>query len=58
MDQGLHSYKLLPLGLKNVGTTYQCLINKLFEPLIGKTMEVSVDDMKVKVRPTSATATI
>jgi len=38
----------MPFGLKNMEATYQCLINKLFEPLIGKTMEVYVDDMIVK----------
>jgi len=31
-----------------VGATYQCLVNKLFEPLIGKTMKVYVDAMIVK----------
>jgi len=39
---------MMPFGLKNAGATYQCLVNKLFEPLIGKTMEVYVDDMLVK----------
>ena len=39
---------MMPFGLKNVGATYQRLVNKLFEPLIGKTMEVYIDDMIVK----------
>ena len=34
--------------LKNVRAAYQCLVNKIFEPLLGKTMEVCVDDMIVK----------
>ena len=38
----------MPCGLKNAGATYQCLVNKLFEPLIGQTMEVYVDDMIMK----------
>ena len=38
----------MPFGLKNTGATYQRLVNKLFEPFIGKTMEVSIDDMIVK----------
>jgi len=45
---GLHDYKIMPFGLKNTRATYQRLVNKLFEPLIGKTMEVYVDDMIVK----------
>jgi len=47
-DRGLHCYKMMPFGLKNARATYQRLINKLFEPLIGKTIEVYVDNMKVK----------
>ena len=35
-------------GLKNVGATYQRLVNKIFEEMIGKTMEVYIDDMLVK----------
>ena len=34
-DCGLHCYKMMPFGLKNAGATYQCLVNKLFKPLIG-----------------------
>ena len=47
-DRGLRCYKMMLFGLKNAGTTYQCLVNKLFNPLIGKTMEAYVDDMIVK----------
>ena len=47
-NHGLHYYTMMPFGLKNVGATYQCLVNKLFEPLIGQTMEVYVDDMIMK----------
>jgi len=38
----------MPFGLKNAGATYQWLVNKLFEPLIGRTMEAYVDDMILK----------
>ena len=48
MNRGLHCYKMMPFGLKNAGATYQRLVNKLFEPLIGKTLEVHVDYMIVK----------
>lgn len=34
--------------LKNLGTTYQRLVNKMFVELIGKTMEIYVDDILVK----------
>ena len=38
----------MPFGLKNVGATYQRLVNRIFADQIGKTMEVYVDDMLVK----------
>ncbi|XP_022892635.1 uncharacterized protein LOC111407412 [Olea europaea var. sylvestris] len=47
-DRGLYCYKVMPFGLKNAGATYQRLVNMMFAELIGKTMEVYVDDMLVK----------
>ena len=47
-DRGLYCYKAIPFGLKNVGATYQKLVNGMFKDLIGKSMEVYVDDMLVK----------
>jgi len=41
-------YKVISFRLKNAGATYQRLVNKLFKPLIGQTMEVYVDNMIVK----------
>ena len=38
----------MPFGLKNAGATYQQLVNKLFKPVIGETMEVYIDEMIVK----------
>ena len=38
----------MPFGLKNAGATYQRLVTKMFKPLLGKTMEVYIDDMLVK----------
>ena len=48
IDYGLHCYRVMPFGLKNVDATYQMFVNKLFKPLIDKTMEVYVDDMTTK----------
>ena len=47
-SQGLYCYKVMPFGLKNVGATYQRLVNKMFDQQIGRNMEVYVDDMLVK----------
>jgi len=38
----------MSFGLKNVRATYQRLVNKVFGLLIGKNMEVYVDDMILK----------
>ena len=38
----------MPFGLKNARATYQRLVTKIFWPLMGKTMEVYIDDMLVK----------
>ena len=34
--------------LKNVGATYQRLMTKIFKPLVGRTVEVYIDDIVVK----------
>ena len=44
----LFCYKVMPLKLKNAGTTYQRLMNKMFAHQIGKNIQVYVDDMLVK----------
>ena len=35
-------------GLKNVGVTYQRLMNKMFAHQIGRNVQVYIDDMLVK----------
>ena len=44
----LYCYNVMSFGLKNGGAAYQWLVNKVFTALIGKTMEVYVDDMITK----------
>ena len=46
--QGTYCYRVMPLWLKNVGATYQRLVNRMFQKHIGATMEVYIDDMLVK----------
>ena len=46
--QGLFCYKVMPFDLKNVGATYQRLVNHMFRPQIERNVEVYVDDMLVK----------
>ena len=49
-SQGLYCYKVMLFGLKNVGATYQRLVNQMFSRQIGRNMEVYVDDMLMKSR--------
>ena len=44
----LYCYNLMPFSLKNVGSTYQRLVAKIFRPLLGNTMDAYIDDMLVK----------
>nr|CAN80114.1 hypothetical protein VITISV_004221 [Vitis vinifera] len=46
--QGLYCYKVMPFRLKNPGATYQRLMTKIFKPLVGRTVEVYIDDIVVK----------
>ena len=47
-SQGLFYYKVVLFGLKNAGSTYQRLMNKIFTNQIGRNVQVYVDDMLVK----------
>ena len=38
----------MPFGLKNAKSTYQMMMIKIFEPQLGKNIEVYIDDMVVK----------
>ncbi|KAL0462968.1 UNVERIFIED_CONTAM: Pro-Pol polyprotein [Sesamum latifolium] len=47
-SDGTFCYVAMPFGLKNAGATYQRLVDKIFQPQLGRNMEVYVDDMLVK----------
>jgi len=38
----------MPFGLKNARSTYQRMMTRMFEPQLGKNIEVYIDDMVVK----------
>ena len=45
---GNYYYKLMSFGLKNVRDTYQRMMTRMFEPQLGKSIEIYMDDMVVK----------
>nr|GEU29957.1 reverse transcriptase domain-containing protein [Tanacetum cinerariifolium] len=47
-DEGVFCYTKMPFGLKNVGATYQRLVDTIFEGQIGRNLEAYVDDMVIK----------
>ena len=47
-SQGIYCYRVMPFGLKNIGATYQRLVNQMFSKQIGRNVEVYVDNMLVK----------
>ena len=50
---GNYHYKVMPCGLKNARSTYQRMMTKMFEPQLGKNIEVYIDDMVVKSKVVS-----
>jgi hypothetical protein len=44
---GLFEYLVMTFGLKNAGATYQCAMNYIFHDLIGKLVEIYIDDVVV-----------
>ncbi|GJW00462.1 reverse transcriptase domain-containing protein [Tanacetum coccineum] len=47
-SQGVYCYTKMPFGLKNVGATYQRLVDNAFEGQVGRNLEVYVDDLVIK----------
>ena len=50
---GNYHYKVMSFGLKNTSSTYQRMMTRMFEPQLGKNIEIYVDDMVVKSRMVS-----
>ena len=48
ISQGLFCYKVMLFGLKNMGETYQMLMNRMFIQQIRQNVKVYMDDMLVK----------
>ena len=48
--KGIYCYKVMPFGLKNVGTTYQRAMKNIFDGLLHKNVECYVDNLVVKSR--------
>ena len=49
-SKGNYHYIVMLFGLKNAGATYQWMVTCMFKDLIGKTVEVYIDDMVVKTK--------
>ena len=45
---GNYHYEVMPFDLKNAGATYQRMMTRMFEPQLGKNIEIYIDDMVVK----------
>ena len=50
---GNYHYKVMLFGLKNVEATYQRMMTRMFEPQLGKNIEIYIDDMVVKSKAKS-----
>ena len=50
---GNYHYKVMSFDLKNVGSTYQRMMTRMFELQLGKNIEIYIDDMVVKSKMVS-----
>ena len=50
---GNYHYKVMLFGLKNAGSTYQRIMTRMFEPQLGKSIEIYINDMVVKSKVVS-----
>jgi hypothetical protein len=44
---GTFCYTIMPFGFYNAPGTFQCLMNKVFEPFLGVFLQVFIDDFGV-----------
>ncbi len=47
-SEGTFCYKVMPFGLRNVGATFQRLVDKVLKNQLGRTVSAYVDDILVK----------
>jgi hypothetical protein len=52
---GLFKYVVMPFVLKNASATYQRAMNYIYQDLIGKLVEIYIDDVVVKSTSTGGT---
>jgi hypothetical protein len=52
---GLFKYVVMTFGLKNDGATYQRTMNYIYHDLIGKLMEIYINDIVIKSTSTGGT---
>ena len=50
---GNYHYKVMSFDLKNVGSTYQRMMTRMFESQLGKNIKTYIDDMVVKSKVVS-----
>lgn len=48
--KGIYYYKAMFFGLKNVGATYQSVMQRIFDDILHKIVELFVDDLVLKSR--------
>ena len=48
-----YHYKVMSFGLKNAESTYQRMMMRMFESLLGKNIEIYIDDMVVNSKVVS-----
>lgn len=46
--EGIYCHKVMPFGLKNAGATYQRLVSKVFDGMLGCFVEAHIDNTVVK----------
>ena len=52
---GNYHYKVMPFGLKNAGATYQRMMTMMFEPQLGKNIEIYIWWLRVSWNPSILT---